>query len=308
MGDWIQALDQASIPFFIWLQGFQTDGLTSVMRFFSYLGTEYFFMLLLPLLYWTLSKRWGMMVAFSLVFSSYFVGVIKWTFNIPRPPSPPVNVLWTETSPSFVSGHSATAMAVWGTLASLVRRVWFWIIAAFLIFAIGFSRLYLGVHYPADVIGGWLLGLVVAWAVLALVPRLGPVVKEWSAGKMLLAALALALIMVFIHPRWPKENLWPAPNAVQLGGLLFGMLAGLVWDVKSLDFQATGPWGKRLLRLLLGLILMAIFYLVPKIILDQMGITSYPVEQSLRFLRYGLVGFVVSGLGPWLFARVRLAD
>jgi glycerophosphoryl diester phosphodiesterase len=308
MGDWIQVIDQASLPFFSWLQGFQTDGLTSVMRFFSYLGTEYFFMLLLPLLYWTLSKRWGMMVAFSLVFSSYLVGVIKWTFNIPRPPSPPVKILWTETSPSFVSGHAATAMAVWGTLASLVNRVWFWLVAAFLIFAIGFSRLYLGVHYPLDVIGGWLVGLFVAWAVLAAVPRIGSAVKDWSAGKMLIAALALALLMVLIHPRWPKENLWPAPNAVQLGGLLFGMLAGLVWDVKSLNFQVTGPWGKRLLRLLLGLILMAVFYLVPKIILDQMGITSYPVEQSLRFLRYALVGFVVSGLGPWLFARVHLAD
>jgi len=308
MGEWIQSIDQTSISFLVWLQGFQTEGLTSVMRFFSFLGTEYFFMLLLPFLYWTISKRWGAMVAFSLIFSSYVVGFVKWTFNIPRPPSPPVKILWTETSPSFISGHAATAMAVWGTLASLVRRFWFWILAAALIFFIGFSRLYLGVHYPADVIGGWLAGLFVAWAVLFFVPRLEESVKGWSASRLLAASLALSLLMIFIHPHWQKENLWPAPNAVQLGGLLFGMLAGLVWDMKSLHFQVQGSWRKRLIRLLLGLVVMALFYVVPKVLLDLFGTTAHPVDQTLRFLRYALVGFVVSGLAPWLFARVHLAE
>ena len=307
MSEWIQLIDKASIPFLVWLQSFQSDGLTAVMRFFSFLGTEYFFMLLLPFLYWTISKRWGAMVALALIFSSYLSGFIKWVFNLPRP-TDPVKQFWTETSPSFVSGHATTAMAVWGTLAVLVRRTWFWILAAFLIFFIGFSRLYLGVHYPADVIGGWLLGLVVAWAVLALVPRIENLVADWSAGKMLLVALVLSLVMVFIHPRWQAENLWPAPNAVQLGGLLFGMLAGLVWDAKSLHFQVSGPWSKRILRLLLGLVVLVVLYIGPKLLLDQLSVTSYPAEQSLRFLRYALVGFTVSGLMPWLFAKIRLVD
>jgi len=308
MGEWIRTIDQTSISFLVWLQSFQTDGLTSVMRFFSFLGTEYFFMLLLPFLYWTISKRWGTMVVFSLIFSSYVVGVVKWTFNIPRPPSPPVRILWTETSPGFISGHAATAMAVWGTLASLGRRLWFWILAAFVIFFIGFSRLYLGVHYPADVIGGWLAGLIVSWTVLFFVPRLEPIVKGWSTSRLLSISLAISLLLILIHPGWQKGMLWPAPDAVQLGGLLLGMLAGLVWDMKSLHFQVQGSWGKRLLRLLLGLVVMAVFYVAPKILLDRLGVTAFPVEQTLRFLRYALVGIVVSGLAPWLFVRVGLAE
>jgi len=308
MGDWIQAIDQASIPFLVWLQGFQTGGLTAVMRFFSYLGTEYFFLLLLPFLYWTISKRWGALVAFSLIFSAYLAGFIKWTFNLPRPPSPPVEKLWHETSPSFISGHAVTAMAVWGTLAALVRRTWFWLLAAVIIFFVGFSRLYLGVHYPADVIGGWLVGALVAWVVVAGSARLWPVVKDWSAGLMLLVALALSLALVFIHPRWIEENLWPAPNAVQLGGLLFGMVAGLVWDVKSLHFQVDGPWSKRILRLILGFVVVAAFYIGPKLIIDQLEISDFLLEQSMRFVRYALVGFAVSGLAPWLFQRLRLAE
>ena len=308
MGEWIQAIDQASIPFLVWLQGFQSDGLTSVMRFFSYLGTEYFFILLLPFLYWTISKRWGAMVAFALIFSSYLSSFIKAIFNLPRPPSPPVEKLWHETSPSFISGHATTAMAIWGTLAALTRRTWFWILAIFLIFFIGFSRLYLGVHYPADVIGGWLIGLLVAWGVVTLLPRLEDTIKSWSAGKMLLAALALSLLLTFILPSWSAEKLWPAPTAVQLGGLLFGMLAGLAWDVKSLHFRVEASWGKRLLRLLVGLLLLAAVYVGPKLLFDQFGAMAYMAAQTLRFLRYALVGFVVSGLAPWLFGLLRLSD
>ncbi len=308
MSEWIQAIDQASIPFLVWLQSFQSGGLTAIMRFFSTLGTEYFFMLLLPFLYWTISKRWGVLVSLSLIFSSYLTGIIKTLFNLPRPPSPPVEKLWHETSPSFTSGHAATAMAVWGTLAILVHKVWFWLLAVFLIFFIGFSRLYLGVHYPADVIGGWVLGLVVAWAVLAGAPRIEVAVRTWSAGKMLVAALALSLLMLLIHPVRPEAGGWPAPGAVQLAGMLLGMLAGLVWDVKSLHFRVNGPLRKRILRLLLGLVVLAVCYVTPKLLLVQLDVTSYPMEQMLRFGRYALVGFVVSGLAPWLFAKAHLAE
>lgn len=306
MVDWIWTIDQASVPFLVWLQGFQNDGLTAAMRFFSYLGTEYFYLLLLPFLYWTISKRWGILVTFSLVFSTYLMGVFKWTFNLPRPPSPPVEKLWHETSPSFFSGHAATAMAVWGALATLIRRTWFWALAAALIFFIGFSRLYLGVHYPADVIAGWLAGGLVAWAVLTGDARLAPKLQAWPALKILLIAFFVSLLMVFLHPRLIQENQWPAPNAVQLGGLMFGIVAGLVWDVKSLHFQVQGSWGQKALRMLLGLVVILFFYLGPKLIIDAMNVTSYPVVQSMRFVRYTLVGFAVSGLAPWLFQRLRL--
>jgi undecaprenyl-diphosphatase len=73
-------------------------------------------------------------------------------------------------SPSFPSGHALTSAAVYGTLAFLVvrleptRRMRRATLAGagLLILGIGFSRLYLGVHYPSDVIAGYLAGF--AWA------------------------------------------------------------------------------------------------------------------------------------------------
>ncbi len=306
MVHWIQMMENAGIPFLIWLQSFQNDALTAIMRFFSYLGTEYFFLLLLPLLYWSISKRWGIMVALALIFAGYGMNLSKWLTNTPRPDAAKVAVLWHETSPSFVSGHAATAMAVWGTLGAVVRRTWFWIVAALLIFFIGLSRLYLGVHYPVDVVGGWLLGLMIAFWVVLLVPRWAPGLALRRTSFLLALALGAALLMLFLHPAGGIPRQWPASGAAQFAGLFLGMAAGLVWDVKKLHFLPSGPWWRRLLRLLAGLLVLAVFYVLPKLLFDALGDMPSLLAQVLRMLRYALVGWVVSGLAPWLFIRLRL--
>jgi undecaprenyl-diphosphatase len=125
--------------------------------------------------YLWLERRYGLL---ALVLASTFGGVLiatllKDVLGRPRPTVVPHLV--AVTSPSFPSGHSMLSTTVYLTLGALLTRVpadratklYFVLLPSMLVVSIGLSRIYLGVHYPSDVLGGWVGGLV--WALACLV-------------------------------------------------------------------------------------------------------------------------------------------
>ena len=98
------------------------------------------------------------------------VQILKFLFARPRPEIVPQLV--SEVTMSFPSGHSAMSAVVYLSLAVLISRIEpsrktrvFLITSALIIsFIVGLSRIYLGVHYPSDVLAGWMIGLF--WALL----------------------------------------------------------------------------------------------------------------------------------------------
>lgn len=143
------------------------DWLTAVMKFFTFVGsTEAAAVIVLLAMFWIrrrLNNRREALLFLSAVASAgLFNLLLKYWFQRPRPELG----LIEAGGFSFPSGHSMGAFALYGLLAYLLRRQFaglversLWLLfSATMILCIGFSRVYLGVHYPSDVIGGFLSG------------------------------------------------------------------------------------------------------------------------------------------------------
>lgn len=140
-----------------------SDGITSVLKVITELGGVAFIVLAGVLIFMFCKKnRW--FVTFDLVGVTVINQAIK---HIVRRPRPNVLRLVEEDGYSFPSGHSMVSMAFYGIIIYLVYKnvtnkylKWTLItLLSLLILSIGFSRIYVGVHYFTDVVGGFLLGL-----------------------------------------------------------------------------------------------------------------------------------------------------
>jgi membrane-associated phospholipid phosphatase len=319
----MQSILEFGVRFIVAFQGLGAWP-TLAAQFFSYLGTEDFFILALPILYWCVDSMLGIQVAVLLLFTTNVNAALKLALHGPRPYwySPKVRALASETSFGVPSGHAQTAATIWGLLAASQRKWWGWMIAILLTLLIGLSRLFLGVHFPHDVLLGWLIGGLLLWLVLRFWDQVFAWAKKLSIGGQVLAAF-LASLMLFLLPlipfiwlkltNWQPSQDWAmfATQAISLidvatvAGTLFGMLLGLVWLAGQGGFQTRGLWWKLVLRYLLGMAGVLIIRYGLKYIFPS---GENPLAYFFGYLRYTVIGFWVTGGAPWTFIRVKLAE
>jgi membrane-associated phospholipid phosphatase len=309
---------------------FQSLGgwLEAPMKFFSFLGSENFFLIALPLVYWCIDSALGLRIGVMLLVSSGMNGLFKLAMHGPRPywVSASVQGMALETSFGVPSGHSQTAAGVWGVAAAGLKQTWAWVAAMTVVLLIGLSRIYLGVHFLHDVLLGWFLGGLTLWAFIKFWDPIAARLKKMSMGRQILLAFAFSLAMIllaalivflssnFVLPaEWianATRNGGEAPNPFSVEGIittmgtLFGLLAGVAWLAPRGGFQVSGPAWKRALRFAVGLVGVAVFYLGLKLVFPDGGTV---VALVFRYIRYTLVGVWVSAGAPWVFSKLRLA-
>ncbi len=319
---WLHSLVPWGTNVIVWVQSVVSQGLDPVFKFLTYLGYEELYLVLLPLVYWCISKPVGIGLGYMAMLSTWVNGALKNLFDIPRPceaPNPcdtPIRMPLPEVSFSFPSNHAQGAVTNWGYLAlhfpgparhGTGRRRIGWVVAVILMLGIGLSRIVLGVHFPEDVIGGWLIGIVV----LVTFALLAPVVGRWVVRQKMPVQVALAagvpFLLIFLHPA-DRHGLYPAEDAVKLMSALIGMGLGVLMDRAWLRFRVDGAWWRRALRLLVGLVIVVILYAGPKLIIPEglsHGLDTGGAPGALHPARLGRRLWLPLALCPFQAGRPR---
>ncbi len=293
------------------------------MQAITALGYEQFFVLLLPTIYWCLDQAVGLRMGIALLLGTNLNTFFKFLFHNPRPfwIGDNIVVYSHESSFGLPSGHAQVAASVWGWLAVEVKKRWFTITAIVLIFLIGFSRLYLGVHFLSDVLLGWLLGGLL----VLLMARLRGPVGRWFDGLSLGAKLVWILVSTvvmtllvlgarWLSSGWTMQADWAARagevdpfdlNGVfTISGTWLGMLGGyvLLMENKGRFLAGQGGW-RRIARFFAGLVGIGVLYAgLGQLFPDNADFISY----ALRVVRYVLIGLWVSWWGPVVFEKLGL--
>ncbi|MBU6383207.1 MAG: phosphatase PAP2 family protein [Verrucomicrobia bacterium] len=198
------------------------EALDPFFRFLNYFDSPYFSFVLIPIVWLGYSYKWGLRLFYWIVANSLLIGVAKHLVGWPRPSTDMPEIgLFHPHSFGFPSGGAQTAMFLGSLLIFYWRTPIAWIVGVTYILLISFSRLYLGVHYPIDVLGGWCIGLIL----LALFVFCEKPLEMWLAKKTLPFLLLLSLIP-------PLVMLYFFPSTKYTAGSLIGVGLGTYFSLK----------------------------------------------------------------------------
>jgi membrane-associated phospholipid phosphatase len=307
------------------------DWFIPIMKFFTFLGKEEFYLLVMPVLVWAIDYNFGLRIGVLLLLNSGFNSLFKMAFHEPRP-------FWVSsdiqqfdqpaTDFGIPSGHSMTPMSIYGLVVASFKRGWVTTVMVLVIFFIGLSRMALGVHFLQDVLVGWAFGLILLWLFL----RYEEAVINWfakrtmgqkigavfavSIGMVLLGAVIIAASSGYEVPQaWQTNIALVQPNdpvepfslngVITSAAALFGLAVGAFWIQHRGGFNDEGkPW-QRIVRFLIGLVGVVILWQgLGSVLPREQDFLSY----FLRYVRYALTGLWITGLAPLVFVRLKLTD
>lgn len=265
------------------------EPLTYFFKGITFLGNEEFFCLFIPFTYWCWKKRAGTHLIILLIISAYINILLKDTFEWPRPPTD----LWLISAKGFTfpSSHAALAVVVWGFLAGEVRRRWFTILAVSLIILISASRIYLGVHYPQDVLAGLAAGTLFLYTYRLLVKWFGNYFSRINDIVKGVGVILISIGLLLLHP---------SIRIASGMGFFAGVSAGFLLEPHFADFDSSGGWIQKILRSLVGLIILLAIW--------QGFEWIFPDTISFKWFQFFILGGWVTAGAPWLFVQLRLAE
>lgn len=291
---------QWEINLMIWLQQVLGEKMIPVGTFLTLFGEEVMLVAILGFLYWSYDKKMGKFVGINIAVALVWNPLIKNIFVRRRPyfDTPEIKCLKPVSSEgdiydiavqgySFPSGHTMNATTTYGSIAYLLKKKWSWIVAPILAFLVGFSRVYLGNHFPTDVMVGWIMGAVIVVFISFLQNKI-------KNKKILYAILVLTAL--------PGMFYCNSDDYFTAFGLLIGVVLGIMFEEKYVNFENTRNPIRMVLRVIGGALIYLGLNTVLKLPFSSEFLSSGTTGAHIvRVVRYMIVLFVDLGVYPMLF-------
>ena len=234
------------LAFYQAIQSIHNPSTDAIFILLSFLGSEPTYILLIAVLIWNVDKRFGFRLAVLFLTSMAFNGLLKDIFHTQRPiGQSDVRSIYlsSATGNSFPSGHSQGAATFYPYIWRRWRRQKVWLgIGIIMILGIGFSRLYLGVHWPGDVLGGYLIGALMVLGFKWLDDTLFQLPISLSSKLFLSTTLPLLYLLVY-HTR----------EGWQMVGFVIGFTSGYFLEDTFLDYRERTRFAPSIYKTLFGL-------------------------------------------------------
>lgn len=309
----------------IWLQS-MGGWLSIPMQIISFLGTQYFQIMLFAWIYWCIDHKTAIRLGMVLIAGNSLNVALKWIFHAPRPYwiNTAVKPLSTESSFGIPSGHAMMSTIFYGRIALWLKKKWLTILIVAIIFLIGLSRVYLGVHFLSDVVAGLAFGI----SFLIFFTRLEQPVSKWlhqinfSTRITVFFISSLLVIFFFSLLRYLLSS-WQIPgdwfknveiagladsidpirmrDIFTLAGLGFGMMTGYAWIKKYDFFQNPDNRMQNIIRLVLGFSGLAVLLFFPVKIYEWL--TPEVMKLGFIYFHYFLISLWITGAAPVIFQK-----
>lgn len=294
------------MEFLYLLESLRMPGLNEFMVTITKLGEETAFLATSLVVFWCVDKWIGyylMSVGFIGTMTNQF---LKLWFRIPRPWAldPEFTILEqareAATGYSFPSGHSQNAVGTFGSLAATVKNKCVRIVSIAVCFLVPLSRMYVGVHTPADVLVGS------GMALLLVIVLKKPILKRSNRAMtgVIASMLAMAVGLLLFVEFYPfsvnvdEHNLTSGvKNAYTMLGSISGVAVVYMLERKYIRFDTKAVWWAQILKVILGLVLVLGVKEGLRGPLDAL----FGGHMAARAVRYFLIVLTAGGLWPMTF-------
>ena len=289
--------------------------LTSFMTKMSLIGEMEVVLVIIALLYWCVSKSYGTYFLMGWSGNRVVNGLLKVTACVYRPwirdprVVPDGDALATATGYSFPSGHSMNAASLYGggAICKELPRI-LRVSLAIIFILIAFSRNFLGVHTPQDILVGSAAGLLVMWLTMKLMERIEANPQMDIPVMCVVIAIAIAVAVFAAVKTYPEDydaagkllvdGAKMAKDTFKGVGWYIGFFAGWVLERRYVRFTTDVPVIARMTRLVTGLLSYYAVTLILKAILNK-----YFSGVGVTILTTFIQTFFVTFIFPWCIKR-----